>query len=991
MKIGPQLRIAFGLVALLTSTLLIADFVGLMPRPEDQVRESRKLLSESLAVQLSSVVGNGQAHTLSQTVKEIVRRNEEVDYAGLWRENGLRVASFGEEALVGGGVFDFSSFESLVVPIYQDNRRWGEVRLQFAASDDWALRYLGFPTKSLQFIGFIGVASLLTFFLFMKKVLSELNPTKVVPQRVNAAFDVLAEGVVIVDESERIVLANRSFADRIGATTEQLVGRDICGFDWDLKGDELEVLPWQDALARGEHIMGMPLSLRADGEETAFTANAAPIEDGQGQSKGVLITLDDVTPLEAKNTELAGMLAKLGETQELIQRKNKELEVLATRDPLTGSLNRRSFMERYQRHFDAAAGGNADLVVLMIDIDFFKQINDDYGHGVGDEAIVLVAHTLQKMFRKQSVVARYGGEEFVVALPNVSLKQGKHIADRVCKVISEKIPEHPIAIEHLTVSLGVSAYAPEIKDSAQLLDQADRGLYKAKESGRNQACLYDSSFVHAAKEATADSSLYEAGDTEISSLREQLEEMQSVVQDQAEEITHKAMHDELTGLPNRFLLLDRMTQAMRQSARNSNLAAVVSLSLSDYQRISGAEGSEAADWMLGQAAERLEGVVRSVDTIGVAVNDQALTLSRISHNELAMLIVDIDSVESIPKIIGRVTSALERPFIHGDSEYLNRVHCGIAVFPNDGNKANLLIRNATLARSYAERRSPKASGNAYFSKSIDNLSIKNAKMARELRKAIQNDQLKVMYQPKVNSATGAVTGVEALARWHHPELGHVGPMEFITVAEHIGVIDQLTNWVLRKVCTDIRSGVLGPVRVSINVSPLELCDPNTGNRLLEIIEQCGIFPTQIEVEITESSVLENFDLTRSILSQLQEEGVHVALDDFGTAYSSLNLLLEMPVDVIKIDRSFVTDIQHAEGNQAVVRAIIQMADAMRKRVVAEGVENTDERDCLSQMGCREIQGYLYSKPMAFSDLVSYVAKKGTAAPRSNERKLQKSA
>ncbi len=990
MNVGPQLRIACGLVALLVSTILIADFLGFMPRPEEHLRESRKLLGESLAVQLSSAAANGHNDILTQTVKEIVRRNDEVAYAGLWLASGVQLTSFGDEAVVGASLFDFSSFESLVIPIFEEKARWGEVRLQFTPSKDWGMRYLGFPAATLQFLLFVSVASLLTFFLFMKKVLSELNPTKAVPQRVNAAFDVLAEGVVIIDEAQRIVLANRSFAQRLGSEPEALVGKGIDSFQWDLKGDEVEMLPWQASLAHGEHVMGMPLKLRSEGEDTAFTANAAPIEDGQGQHKGVLITLDDVTPLEAKNTELASMLDRLSKTQSVIQQKNSKRQVLATRDPLTGCLNRRSFMERYEKHFSAAAAGEVELVVLMVDIDHFKRINDEHGHGVGDEAIVLVAQLLQQLFNKGAVVARYGGEEFVISLPGVDLVQGEKIAKRVCGVVGEKVPSHAIAIDSMTISIGVSAYEPELADSLELLDRADRGLYKAKQSGRNRACVFDPKFVHAVNDEKIiqHARLVEAGEAVISDLKSQLEEMQSVVQVQAHEITHKSMHDDLTGLPNRFLLLDRTTQAMRQSSRNNNLAAIVSISLSDYQRVHSTDGSDAAEWMLRTASERLEKVVRSVDTIGVAFNEQALTFSRISHNELAMLIVDVDNVESIPKIIDRVTTALEQPFLYQDSEYFNKAHCGIAVFPNDGNEADALIRNATLARSYAERRSANVSGSAYFSKDIDNLSIKNAKMASELRKAIAQDGLEVMYQPKVHSVSQKVTGVEALARWHHPELGHVGPMEFITVAEHIGVIDQLTNWVLTRVCRDIKSGALGSLRVSINVSPLELCDPLTGDRLLKIVRDCGVMPEQIEVEITESSVLNNFDLTRTILGQIQDEGILVALDDFGTAYSSLNLLLEIPVDVIKIDRSFVTDIQSAKGNQAVVQAILQMAESMNKRVVAEGVENNEERDCLSRLGCYEIQGYLYSKPMVFADLCKFVQKMGISASGKHERKMR---
>ena len=219
--------------------------------------------------------------------------------------------------------------------------------------------------------------------------------------------------------------------------------------------------------------------------------------------------------------------------------------------------------------------------------------------------------------------------------------------------------------------------------------------------------------------------------------------------------------------------------------------------------------------------------------------------------------------------------------------------------------------------------------------------------------------------------TNLITGIEALARWDHPEFGHVGPAEFISLAESIGVIDQLTDWVLVRVSKDLVNENLEGVRVGINVSPVELHNPNTASRILNIIHEYGMSPTQFEVEITESSLLNNFDRAREILDNLQEHGVLVALDDFGTAYSSLNLLLEIPVDTIKIDKSFVAGIHNAPHNQAVVGAIVQMGQSMGKRVIAEGVETINERDCLTRLGCREIQGFLYSKPLTLKELISY--------------------
>ncbi len=979
MRAGPQFKLALCMVALMVSTVFVADFLKLLPRPEAQLRESRQLIGETLAVQLSASIGQGSQKVARETIRELVRRNDSVRYAAMVRENGSLVAQFGQRS-DNTLTFERSTLNSLLIPIYQDRNRWGEVRVEFDATPDWGMRLIGLPKDTLLFLGFLAGTCLLSFYLLLRKAMTTLNPSRVVPQRVNAAFDTLSEGVLIVDEKDRILLANRAFADHLGTEPANLVGRNPGEYAWDLKGDEREALPWQIALDQGESVQNMPLRFLDSDTPRNFTVNAAPIDDGAGRSLGALVTFDDVTPLEAKNEQLAEMLSELSTTQNLIEEKNRELEKLANYDALTGCLNRRAFMERYRACFVEAAEHEAGLCAMMVDIDHFKQVNDNYGHPMGDRVIRLMGETLQRQFEEIGLVGRYGGEEFVVALPGATISEAQTLAERTRERIAALVVEEGLPMPSLTASLGIAAQHSTQSSEAELLELADQALYQAKETGRNRVCVYSADYEREHPAAAAAPTAAEVADAAdaglIDSLKDRVSRMNTIIKRQAAEITHHAMHDALTGLPNRYLFLDRVNQGIKLSVRNDNLAAVLSVSLSAYEYVTETSGNDSAESILKQASERLESVVRAVDSIGVAFNEQALTLSRIGSNELALLIVDLDGVDSIPKIVSRIAKALEAPFDVNDSEIINQVHCGIAVYPNDGHDAEVLIRNASLARSFAHKRSPANSGSAYFSSDLDARALKNARIASELRHAIDSDGLQVVYQPKVNAATGQVSGVEALARWAHPELGQIGPMEFITVAEQIGVIDRLTDWIIGQVCRDLAASGLSELRVSVNVSPLELCDPATAGRILSNISASGARPEQLEVEITESSMLDNFDLARDILGELRHAGVQVALDDFGTGYSSLNLLLEMPVDVIKIDRSFVRDIQEAHGNQAVVRAILHMAQSMEKAVVAEGVEHEFERDCLVRMGCKEIQGYLYSRPLPLAELRSFIDRHG---------------
>lgn len=979
MKLTPQIRLTGSLVMLLLCVGLIGDTMGLLPRAEDQIRESRKILGEALAVQLSSVAANGNEDVIATTLESVVVRNSEINHGVLLRADGSPLAQYGEarEESV-GRLWSLSTLDDLVVPIYDVAGLWGEVRLQFEPTDDIGLRYLGFPAKSLMFLAFLCLACMSTFYLFLRKALKELNPTKAVPERVHSAFEVLAEGVIIIDEKQRIVLVNASFATRVNELPEALLGRSPNDFEWDLSGKEGQELPWQLALDQGEQVMGMQLRLTTATEKITFTVNAAPILGEASQRRGVLITLDDVSPLEAKNTELAKMLAELNETQRVIESKNEELETLATRDSLTGFLNRRSFMEYYSNEFRRARENDLELSVLMVDIDHFKAVNDTYGHLVGDQAIILVAQALGEFFRTHDYVGRYGGEEFVVAMPGAGYQPAVNAAERVRQFIEQLPNSDELPMDTLTVSIGIATLGPQVDSEIELIDMADRGLYKAKQTGRNQVCLFDPDYAGTPEQqkGVEDASSDRADRDKTAELQANLEHMKLQVKEQAKELTYRAMHDDLTRLPNRFLLVDRIGQAVRRSDRTGAAGAIISISLSAYQRLFDLQGHAAAEELMISCAQLVKGVIRAGDSVNTLDSTDHVTFSRIAHDELALLAVDLVDVAAVATIVDRVINTLEQPVTVQEREVFSLVHCGIALFPVDGEDPELLIRNATLARKSAQRRSGPRSGRAYFSKEIDALAIHHAHIASELHKAIADDRLEVVYQPKVDSHTHQVVGVEALSRWHHPELGQVSPQDFVSVAEQIGIVHLLTDSVVRKVCHDIRSGEVGDVRVSINISPLELGDKDAADRILNIVRELDVPTDLLEVEVTESSFLHDFELGQDILLTFKKAGVLISLDDFGTGFSSLNMLTHIPVDVIKIDRSFISNIHRTRTNHAIVKALLQMARSLGMRVVAEGVSNEEEYQCVKLLGCAEIQGFYFAKPMSARDFNRFAKQHG---------------
>ncbi len=984
---SPQFKLAGGLVALLLSTALIGDALGLLPRPQDKVREARKLISETLAVQLSDAASKGDNETIAATLRSLVLRNEQIVFGELTLESGRSIAKVGTPNERRGGLLDLSTLDHLIVPIYRDQLPWGSVRLHFEETSDWGLRYLGFPTSSLTFIAFLGLASLGSYYLFLRRALTELSPTKAVPERVNAAFEVLAEGVLILDESQRIVLANASFARRIGSSPDQLIGRSPNDYNWDLSGEGAQRYPWQVAMESGEQLMDMQMRLTLDESVIAFTVNAAPILDASKRSRGVLITFDDVSSLEAKNHELARMLTELNETQKVIEVKNRELEVLATRDGLTGVLNRRTFLNSSGAHFEKAKASGLPFSAIMVDIDHFKKVNDTYGHLVGDKAIKAVADALGTFFRKGDTVGRYGGEEFVVALPGTTAEEGMATAERLRRHIATLADDDEMPMETMTVSIGLAELDESVTDLTELIDRADRGLYKAKETGRNQVCEFDPHYVAMSKREAANEDEVHTEESETDALRASLEDMRKQVRAQADEIAYRSLYDNLTRLPNQLLLADRIDQAIKQNRRSEAPGAVISIGLSGYQNIADLGGNKAADEFIVEAARRVQTIIRDGDSISAVEDRQALTCSRVAHNELAILAVNLQDLHAAARIAERLTQALEEPITVGPHKILSRVYCGIALFPVDGENPQSLLRNATLARAFAERRSPNVSGIAFFSSEIDAKAMENARIAASLHDALTNDGIRVVYQPKVDAESHEIIGVEALARWYDEELGQVNPEAFVNVAEHLGMIHLLTNYVMAQVCRDITDGKLGGVRVSINVSPLELADPDTATRLLGILSDNGIPASRIGVEITESSFLNNEQIARSVLDTLRDAGILVSLDDFGTGYSSLNMLAQMPVDIIKIDRSFITHVQDTPARHSIVQSILVLARALNMRVVAEGVSTDEEYTCLKLLGCTEMQGFLFAKPMDTAALAELIARVGsrrhlyTAAPQ----------
>jgi diguanylate cyclase (GGDEF)-like protein/PAS domain S-box-containing protein len=413
---------------------------------------------------------------------------------------------------------------------------------------------------------------------------------------------------------------------------------------------------------------------------------------------------------------------------------------------------------------------------------------------------------------------------------------------------------------------------------------------------------------------------------------------------------HLADHDALTGLPNRRLLEDRLTQALALSQRNRQQTAVMFVDLDRFKNINDSLGHAVGDVLLKEVSQRLVDQLRTGDTI-----------CRIGGDEFVVVLPEVKRSSDVAQVAQKVIEQLSRPVTIEERELIVTPSIGIAVFPEDGRDAETLIRNADAAMYHA-----KELGRAnyqFFTDQMNQAASRRIALESDLRRALGRDELRVHYQ-RIVGADGRAAGHEALARWQHPERGLVMPADFIQLAEETGLILRIGEWVLREACRwGTFIGAERGLQVAVNLSPRQFTDPNLPAVVARALKDTGLPPKLLELEITESLAMQQTDATLATLQKLKRLGVSIAIDDFGTGYSSLAYLKRFPVDKVKIDRSFVAEVPADRDEVAIVSAIVALAHALQIRVIAEGVETEAQREFLASCGCDFIQGYLVGRPV----------------------------
>ncbi|OGT53239.1 MAG: hypothetical protein A3E84_01290 [Gammaproteobacteria bacterium RIFCSPHIGHO2_12_FULL_42_13] len=436
----------------------------------------------------------------------------------------------------------------------------------------------------------------------------------------------------------------------------------------------------------------------------------------------------------------------------------------------------------------------------------------------------------------------------------------------------------------------------------------------------------------------------------------------SLVSDVTPRINYLATHDALTGLPNRSFFAERCQHGLKRAQRNNSQVALLFLDLDHFKNVNDTLGHDVGDQLLIKVSERLQGCLRESDT-----------LARLGGDEFMIMLEDVQGQDSVAAVTNKLCHVFSFPFKINNHDIFITTSIGISFYPDDSQVMQVLFKNADMAMYHAKEKGRNAF--QFYTQEMNDIVAKKSQLANGLRSALEKNEFSLHYQPLFDIQANQLSGLEALLRWNHPRLGLVSPGEFIPVAEETGLIIPIGEWVLQAACMQNgnwhKTGLIQR-RISINISARQFKEKNLLDMIRSALQKAELKAEYIALEITESLIMHDLAHSEKVIKSLQELGVAIVMDDFGTGYSSLNYLKRFPIDVLKIDRSFIADIISNTDDAAIVSAIIAMAQSLNMKVVAEGVETAEQYAFLKERGCHEIQGYLISPPLAVNEMSNFL-------------------
>lgn len=502
-KLGVIARLSLGLIAMAISIFLIADIIfGILPNKAFIDQTNRIYIAESLAVQFVSLIEEDDSKALNKSMQQITVRHPDIESIGIRRSDGwltYHTANHAKNWLLSNQ--DSSTSNNMRVPIKTNETLWGNIEISFKSKKPESM-IDAFLESELFWIAVIGLLGAGLIYAYLSRAIQYVDPTKSVPSRVNKAFDIIADGLLVLDKKGQIVMANKAFKDLSGSTDSKLFGKKTSELALTkplLNQFSDERIPWEESSKNSMNVTDISLeAISNDGDPISLLVSSVPISDDEKESRGHLVTFKNISELEKTNKKLNSTLDELEDSRIKLELNNQHLQEMAYRDPLTGCLNRRAFFQQAEELYASASQGNRELYCVMADIDFFKSFNDLYGHHIGDQVITATAKILTSCVRPTDLICRYGGEEFCILLTDISDKGALEVCERMRTKIEQTANKaiRNTEIKPITSSFGLTSISSGASSIENLIEYADKALYASKENGRNKVTLWTSSLLN---------------------------------------------------------------------------------------------------------------------------------------------------------------------------------------------------------------------------------------------------------------------------------------------------------------------------------------------------------------------------------------------------------------------------------------------------------------------------------------------------------------
>ncbi|NKB50752.1 MAG: EAL domain-containing protein [Rhizobiaceae bacterium] len=936
-RFKPALWLSFGLICLTLALTLTAYVLGLIPDGYKAELDSRAKVAESIAVQLATAANRNDQDLMDATLSSIVVRNEDVLSAAIRSGDGTILKSAGNHAESWVASKDGHSTPTHVtVPLESLDGQHSAIEISFGSASN-TKRYAGIPSSLLLFLLYLAGSGFLGYFLLLRRTLKQLDPGRVIPERVQKAFDTLAEGVLILDEKERILLVNNAFATFYGDGGPP-VGTKINNLSWRMVDGSAAAggYPWHIALRENCDMCEDALSLRtARGEMFNFDVNAATITNDSGRLIGAIVTLRDLTSLRRSNEELSKTLQRLKQHEEQLAVQAKELAYFTQHDSLTGSLNRKTFADRLAADINSArlTPNTPGVGVLAIKIKNLSKLNDATEPAIGDNLLISVADHLKGLISDTSYLARYASDEYCIALTGRDVGSIGEIGEAVKNSLMEGVEQFTDGNTPVSLAIGWTTTQQEGLTASELM------------YGASKACV-----VVTTNTATPTTAAIEAA---MAAEPASLIQAPVLAAGKAEPDTRHTAHFEA-----------RLNHARNIADRSQRPVAVVQFAVIGWRYLQEALGGDEFEKLIQEVQQKMSTAMPSSNVV-VALKGRGEILTFFDH---------IEGESEVEFMVARILSTLRAPFSVGSKMLYVSCKAGIAMYPEHGTDNEMLTHHAAVAvtRAMGENQ---IEGFKYYHPSMIEESRSRLDIESGIREALQNDEFLLTFQPIVDCQSGALSAVETLLRCNNESLSGVRIDQIIDVAEQSSLIAEIDMWVLTNALTQMQTWCDADIpipKISINISANQLTNMQFMESVMEAINQIRFSPSRVQIEVTETAKMDDVGIAAPQLKRLQHFGVIIALDDFGTGQASLTYLQRLHPDVIKLDRSFVTGVNSNHANATLVSATTVMAQCLGLKVVVKGVETREQLQFLRETGCDEIQGFLISKPMPAEVITDWI-------------------